>query len=628
MSPDTDAQWFGAISTQSLLLKKGGELTMGRFLAVDWDEFEVRFILGNISKDKLSVIKAGSEKVTVPSEAPAENDAVPPTEPKPEQNKEQTKEQDKSFKSNSPFVTNVGNALDRLLKSNKVGAAQTIFGLSSSSAEVIYFTLPPAKNEEIPELLKNQAIREVPNFTDSQPIDFLLLSDDPKQQRKLVTVTLNREQLKSVRAIGRAAHRKPDKIEYRAIAAAEILEYYESLGVASSDYASGNSQDDTESGVQAVAGSVVGDTATGAAKYSPPTLLVNLLVNELDLVVVNAGKTQYVRSVKLPGVISETHDRILGEIKRTLAAGTQEDADEPIGRICVLASKDQDGNEEHAALIEKLGALDRELLVLDPFTLVQTPQNLIPDLPSSFASLVGMILCELPNKKPKIDLLHPKSKPKPPNYVPAMLLLVVLFLLASYGAYSWNKKALKKLDAKLTKLKKQNEELIISYNQLSIPYMVLNNADMLDKADTVWLDTLRDIIPLFPDQQDMIVNRIEFISGPIPRIAYGNYYSGQIVVSAMVREPSVIYKLKQQLEAKRLYSVYVPTPTPNPTSKGYPWSYTFAIRCLKVATPETYLQFQPEDIRAESLNQPENPPENLLPQIMPQQNVQPQVAPQ
>ena len=510
---------------------------MSRFLAVDWDGAEVRFVFGNQSQEKLSVLKIGAEPI--PQEDTTTTASVP---------------------------ANLGAALQRLLRSHNVPAsANSLFAVGGAFAEVMYFTLPPSKDDEIPELLKNQAIRDMPNFSESYAIDFLPLGEASAAPRKVIAIAQSRTELKAIQNLGRTARCKPKKIEYRAAATAAFV-----LG----------------------SGLIEEDAA--------PTLVANLLADELDLVVLQNQKAVYLRSIKLPekNDPKQIEEKVFQEITRTCAVGLPGDSEESIQSVLFLA-----GEGESAALLEQLRKVSLDVRTVDPLQTARVQVSEKPRFPGRFASLLGMLLVEASGQKPAIDLLHPKSKPQPPNYVGVALLSLFLFGLILGGLYYWNSAQLKTLTGQRDEVQKKNEELLVTFNQWAAPYQMLDNARVFDTRDVVWLDTLRDIAPHFPEQQDMMINQMEYISGPIS----GNtYYSGLIRVSAMVRDPTVIHTLKQNLEAKGMYFVFPVTPTQNPAGGGYPWIYRFSIGCLKIPTPDHYLYFLPEELRMESTKNPEN----------------------
>lgn len=524
--------------------------SMPAFLAVDWDGIEARFVFAQLSKDKINVRSVGSTSFVKPKTA--------------EMTETDTEEE-------SPPVVfgpaEIGSTLHHLLRTHHVGTGKTLFGLSASTTDLMLFTLPPAKQEEIPEILKNQAIRELPGFLETNPIDYLTLNAVPGEPQKVLAVSLNRTQQKNLQTIGKSARRKPNRLEIRGIAAAELLlnsGFYDDAPV--------------------------------------PRLLVNILCDELDLVLLVDKKVVNFRSVKLPEMTDsgDRVKRINSEIARTLAVGLPTFTEDVLEHICLFG-----GTEEWTDLVEKLQSQSLQVQVVNPFHLKNIRVQDMPDCPGRYAGLLGMFSCEVLNRTPAIDLLHPKSTPTPPNYI-GMAAIALLGLGILLGClYFWNNHALKRLESEKVDKQRAYEQVVAQYNQLYNPWIVLSNAQRIDQQDVNWLDTFRDITSLFPDQQDMVITQLRCISGPINPNRFGSYYSGQINITALVRDVNVVQQLKTSLESRRFYTVMLGNPSHNPTGGGYPWTYNISIACIKRPDTSSYLLPLPDEIRAASNQYPE-----------------------
>lgn len=533
---------------------------MARFLAIDWDGEEVRFVLCTQNqKDVLRVSKIGSGKIAKPS---LEADATTLTAA------------NRSF-----YWTQIGDALEKTLKEYQVSSAsKTFFAVSSCSSNTMYFSLPPVKAEEIPDMLKNQAVRDMPNFQEIHPIDFLTFNENTSGPLKLLAVSLSRIDLKAIQNVGKTIHNRPDRIEYRGAATAAFM--------------------------------------LNSGQISPealPTLVVNLLADELDLIVIADQKIAYLRSVKLlsesaqaadaatgsesakskgvqnAAIRSEFDEKLFQEIVRTCAVGLQDISEDGVIENVIFLGAENEQNE----LIERLRQHSLDVVVFNPLTLAQLQSEQMPKHPGRFTALLGMVQNEALGKKPAIDLLHPKSKPQPPNYAAFVLLLVLLFSLTLGGLYYWNTRALKKIELQRDQLKGEYDTLFIQHQQISRPFFVLSNARQFDQTDAIWLDVIRDIEPALPQQQDMVIQRMSFVSGPIRGNQYGGYFFGQIAVNALIRDQSVFTQLKATLEAKKMYNILNPQIRQNPAGGGFPWTCHFTIACRKISDPRLYLQHLP-----------------------------------
>ncbi|MFH1266389.1 MAG: hypothetical protein ABIK89_11740, partial [Planctomycetota bacterium] len=231
---------------------------MARILAVDWDQHEARYVLGATAGGKVTVDAIES----VPLVDVAEGGA----EPHPD----------------------LAGSLTAAMSNLKPGRTPVLVGVERSSIELLHFTLPPAKDSELPELVVNQAMRESQLVSEQSVLDFLPLGDDPTTPRNVICAALSPGEMERIRETCEAAGLKPTRMLLRPFASASLF-------------------------VQ---------TATPAeAVY----LLVSRITDQVDLIIVVDGKPVFFRTVRLPEGVGEDQAtaRLLAEINRTLAAAPQ-----------------------------------------------------------------------------------------------------------------------------------------------------------------------------------------------------------------------------------------------------------------------------------------------------------------
>lgn len=166
---------------------------MAKYLAVDWDSVEVRFVLGNLQRDRVTVLQAGSAPVEI--------------------------EEDPS----GQVIRHYAPTLKSLLRKHKISRTRLLLGLGRSSLELLNLEIPPAGKDDIPDLVVNQVLHDSPNYSEGQPLDFHLLSHQAGQLQKVLAVTLTRTQLKQFRTICHDAGQKASKIEFTPFALADLF---------------------------------------------------------------------------------------------------------------------------------------------------------------------------------------------------------------------------------------------------------------------------------------------------------------------------------------------------------------------------------------------------------------------
>lgn len=503
---------------------------MARFLAIDWDEAECRYALATVQKGTVTVRKVGSAPIEVP------NDET----------------EGGSLTSSVTELAHLATTLRAVIKEERIDPAPTLVSLGRGKVEMLYQTLPPSRDSEIPALLKNQLLRELSGFSDFDPIDYLILADSTEEGRSVLALTIllvyRQGLVRTLRSIGRA----PQKIGFRPIAATELI--------LRSDL---------------------------APKQFEPGLIVNVVGNDVDLVLLEGEKIVTLRSFRLPEQLSfaDSAQRIATEIERTLTVGNEDFAEESIRKIFLFGTE-----EDWRPLVELLQkvSLQKEssqkdglnVVVVNPFELPGIVSATQPEQPGRFAPLLGLLLSHsgAPALKTDIDFLHPREAPKATNYVRAAVLALFLLAICGFGVYHWNQSVVRGMEQELARLESEYKEVATQFQQVRPIWNVLQQTQNWDAQGVSWLDELRNLSITLPGEQDLVVTQMSFATGPInnnPRIA------GMIQLSGMVRDPTVLMNLQRQLHAKGIYQMRYPSPSPNPAGGGYPWLFRTTIYRLK-----------------------------------------------
>lgn len=164
---------------------------MSKFLALDWDSQQARYVVAHRSGKHLVIDAVGS--VARPAEGESEGGAA------------------------------WGAALAAALAEHKAARAQTFVCVDRSQVELVNLTLPPAADVELPEMVRNEAQRESSAIGDDTAIDFITLGDAPDQPRQVAAVALSKQKLDQIMAVSAAAGLTPDAIVLRPYAAAETF---------------------------------------------------------------------------------------------------------------------------------------------------------------------------------------------------------------------------------------------------------------------------------------------------------------------------------------------------------------------------------------------------------------------
>ncbi|MCL2118654.1 MAG: hypothetical protein FWH27_09545 [Planctomycetaceae bacterium] len=470
---------------------------MAHYLAVDWDTTELRLVLAASQRGSIRILKAESEPLEF--------------------------EDDPDGKTN----VNIGLTLKNLIKRHKAPHAPLLLGLNRASVDMMTFRLPRSKPEELPDLVKNQALRDSPGFTETSPLDFIVSPASEGDYLRTIAATISKAQLKQYRGMCQAAGLRAKRIEFRPLALAEL--YWNSTPA-----------------------------------DSRPVLLVQCTQSEIDMVVVEETNVAFVRSIKLPESLSdeERTSRIVSEIARTIAVSRQEVEGAALEKVIVYGDAD-----EFQPLLERLTDQEINAVVQNPFQLpcVFAPARAkitgASDNPGHYASLFGMILSEQSKAPVRIDFLHPREKPQPLNIARFVVLFLLLVGIVGFAAYFWNKQQLAQLEERLAGLNTAIEQLTGEYWQQNPKYAQLSQASTWDYQQMVWLDELRDISVRLPDEQDLVIDQISF--------ALARPYC-VIDLVARVRDTGVIRQIISNFQSDNHHTVTVANQRPVRGGGGYP----------------------------------------------------------
>lgn len=443
---------------------------MAQILAVDWDRHEVRYVLASAGQGKLSVRAAQSVSLVDVAEGG--------DKPQPD----------------------LSGSLAAALADRGLGRAAVLIGVERSAVELLYFTVPPAKDAELPELVANQALRESQLVSEQSVVDFLPIGDNPAVARTVIAAAISAGELDRIGETCEAAELKPSRVLLRPLASASLF-------------------------------------LQRASPAEAVCLLVNRITDEVDLTVIADGQPVFLRTIRLPEGADEEQatERLLAEITRTLAAVPQTHlAGETVEGVYLLGHRDDCHD-----LVEQIR--DDLLLpaeVFDPFEALEVDDDLIPDNPGRFAALLGMLLDEVGDSH-AVDFLHPRQPPKAVDRRRLALFagaaVVVVVLGALYAA--WSMLAAK--DREIADLKTDGRELKSQVTEAAVERELARTVRDWQTKNVIWLDELLDLSVRFPPGRDVVVLRLS--------MSDQQQGGGAIRLQGLVRDPKIVVDMEHRI---------------------------------------------------------------------------------
>jgi Tfp pilus assembly PilM family ATPase len=294
----------------------------------------------------------------------------------------------------------VGAQIAAALAARGIGHADSVVAVGRSSIELRQLALPPAPEEELPEMVRFQAMREFNALEDDWLLDFSPIDTAADGARTVLAAAIDPDLVGQIQKTCETAGLKPQRLVLRPCAAASLFARSEPGG------------------------------------SEQLRLLVDLLADEADLTVMIDRRVVFLRTARLPGDPLEKPDEspaLLAEIRRTVAAAQNQLGSRRVESV-VLCGR----GEQHAALARVIGAnLGVPATLFDPFAGLQLGGGLrdaLPEHSGRFAPLLGMLVAELEQTGHAIDFLHPRRPPVPPS---KRRLLVGLGVAAGVLVFGW-----------------------------------------------------------------------------------------------------------------------------------------------------------------------------------------------
>ena len=443
---------------------------MPRMIALDWDRLEARMVVGQTKGDgQISVEKVASVPIDLDS-------------------------QDTNFEG-------LEEQLAKALGSIGASRSQALTAIGRSMVELRTMNLPPAPDEELPDMVRFQAMREFSNLKEESRLDFVPLGTAGTEPGQVMAAAIPVDLSRQIDAALATHGHEPTRSVVRPCSAASLAMRHQPAA------------------------------ATGV------TMIVSQQSDSAELSVAKDGKVVFTRSFRLPPNWhpGETGQPLLGEVRRTIVAAANQLGGAKIERVVMFGTESEHGSvRDHVK-----EQTDLPVTLLDPFDGVQM-RGTKPDQPERYAALVGMLRDESSEDRPVIDFQNPRKRPEPESNrrqhvlygaTAAAVLLGLLFLVW------WQHKGLddrrRSVQAELRKVSRENKSL---GNTVALAKK-LNEWKMADKN---WLDEFAHLST--SDELDAEDFRLVSISARTARDG-----GGAITIRGRAKDPEARRKFQRGL---------------------------------------------------------------------------------
>lgn len=474
---------------------------MSRLLALEWDAREARVVVARRRAGSVVIEQAFAE----PWRKAATGDDA----------------------SAAPAESDHGKRLGEILAAHGVRRVDTLVAVGRSNIELRLLALPPAPPEELPDLVRFQALKQFSSVGENWPIDFVPLDIAGSTQINVLAAAIAPELVEQIRKTCAGAEVDPKRLVLRPYAAASLWQRH-----------------------------------VGAAGC---VLMIDFLAEDADLTVLVDGQVGFIRTVRVPQTedVEEQAKWLSGEAKRTLAAASNQLGGRRAERIVLCGDAD-----DHSALrksLENLVNLPIELF--DPFdglTLDKAVADKRPLHRGRYAPLLGMVAEEAAGKLSGIDFLNPRKAPPPPNR--RKLYGIVGGVAASFalllGYWVWSEFA--EYERQLTELAMESAKVDADIKKLDKQVREAKSVDDFVAGDVTWLDELYHVSDKFLPAEKAIV-------GQVACLVQQNG-GGTLSVEGNVKQSGDIDVLEKNLR-DALHRVSGSGSQYDPRQAQYPWQF-------------------------------------------------------
>jgi Tfp pilus assembly PilM family ATPase len=420
---------------------------MPQLLAIEWDASEARLAVGRVRGKELALEHAFAITLGARDEA--------------------------------ALSDSIGVRIAEELRRRGIGRVETLVAVGRANIELKQLTLPPAPDDELPELVRFQALRQFTTIGEEWPLDFVRLNTSEGDSINVLAAVISPDLVEQIRKTCNDGDLSPKRLVLRPFAGASLLRRHD----------------------------------RGAVQ--PCRLMVDLLTEEADLTVLDGEHLLLTRTVRMHSAeAGEIQARgLLGEIRRTIAAANNQLGGRRVEKVILCG----DGSD-HAAiktLIEQELALATELF--DPFSELGRRGLAIANRPEHsgrFAPLLGMLFDEATGTPPIIDFLHPRKKPEQGNVRRRNSLIAAAVATMCFAAMFLVWIRLNSLDdeaadlrAESARLKKQVTEAEKVRKEEALVQSFLDH-------NINWLDELDSLSQKLPPADEVLVTQVNFTVQP------------------------------------------------------------------------------------------------------------------
>lgn len=347
--------------------------------------------------------------------------------------------------------------------------------LSRDLVEVRTISVPRIDADELPDVIRFQAQRQLANMGDSWTLDYVLLPDSPGQEMLTALVgAISPATLQIIEAACEGASLTLAHVFLRPIEIARFV------------------------------------VASGKLPAREPSLVICISEQHADLLILDQGQIVQVRSTKLPLEAAPLQATLSGELRRSLMAAAVQLGSRPIKHAVLIASPT--AAESTSELLATL--LECQIALIDPANLLSEDIPQRRQLGDQFAqrlvAIAGGVGSAAVAAEARVDFKSPKKRPPPQNRMRTYVLAASAVVLLALGGLTWWLGVQRELDDQLARFQSEKESRKEALAKAQDRVTQVQEIDRFLQSSPNWLDELTYLATNMPPAEKVLMGEPAF----------------------------------------------------------------------------------------------------------------------
>jgi Tfp pilus assembly PilM family ATPase/cell division protein FtsL len=432
-------------------------------------------------------------------------------------------------------TTTAGQALRKAIQEMGLGKSDAVVIASREIVEIRTLSVPSVDADELPDIIRFQAQRQMANMGENWPIDFILLPSAGLENKVALAGAISPAHLAEIESALVGAGLQLSRVVLRPL---EIARF-------------------------ALSADSTGTMKEGAA------VVVCLTDNQADLLLLNAGAVVQLRSTRLPTDSHQIANTIVGEIKRSLVAAASQLNGVTLSSALLIAPAELAGKVE-AAVAAAVGC---NVAVVDPLVMLPSAyeggESLTHEAANRLAAIAGVLGSPQPDRRTQIDFKSPKKRAPREVNVSRYILVCAAAGLLLLAVGSWWYSTIGSMNQELADLRK---ELNDKKNQGEVAVKQIaefNEVKRVLDGSPNWLDELELISLNMPSSEKVLMYN--------PTFSVGTNGEGTIKSKVYGISSEVISEFADMLRGDERFRVNSAGVSKSNAWEQYPWETTISI---------------------------------------------------